>query len=257
MAIYDKPVRLLMRDMVQALNIMPGEVIDREQVVEWFAKHYPLIRSGTVSAHLVLLSTNDRGRLHHKPKPTGEDDLFYRTGTGQYRLFNKASDPKPIMHESQALPDAAAQETPFEAMNKEADSEFAYEHDLQDYLARNLHLIEPGLELYRDEAINGIEFPVGGRFIDILAVDENGGYVVIELKVSKGYDRVVGQLLRYIGSIKTNHAEPGQRVRGIIVAKTISEDILLACSELPHVKLFEYSLAVSLRSISSATDPKA
>jgi len=85
MAIHDKPVRLLMGDMVQELNIRPGEVIERDQVVEWFAKHYPLIKSGTVSAHLVLLSTNDRGRLHHKPKPTGEDDLFYRPAAGATR----------------------------------------------------------------------------------------------------------------------------------------------------------------------------
>jgi hypothetical protein len=39
-----------------------------------------------------------------------------------------------------------------------------------------------------------IGFPVGGRIIDILAVDKGGRYVVIELKVSRGYDRVVGSI---------------------------------------------------------------
>ena len=43
-----------------------------------------------------------------------------------------------------------------------------------------------------------VEYPVGGRFIDILPVDRNAGYVVIELKMSRGYDRTVGQLLRYM-----------------------------------------------------------
>jgi len=52
--------------------------------------------------------------------------------------------------------------------------------------------------LYEDEDINGIEFPVGGRFIDILVLDGNNDYVVIELKVSRGYDRVIGQLMRYM-----------------------------------------------------------
>ncbi len=68
--------------------------------------------------------------------------------------------------------------------------------------------------------------------MDILAVDKNNGYIVIELKVSRGYDRVIGQLLRYMAWIKKNHAETDQKVRGVIVARDISEDLLLACSEI-------------------------
>jgi hypothetical protein len=49
------------------------------------------------------------------------------------------------------------------------------------------------LTLYEEEGINGIEFPVGGRFIDILAVDSDGALVVIELKVSRGYDLIVAR----------------------------------------------------------------
>ena len=110
-------------------------------------------------------------------------------------------------------------------------------------------MIEPGLRLYEDEGIRGIEFPVGGRFIDILAVDESNAYVVVELKVSRGYDRVVGQLLRYIAWIEQHHAEPAQCVRGVIVAKEISEDLKLACSRVQGVRLFEYKLSVTLKPI--------
>ncbi|MDQ3830513.1 MAG: endonuclease NucS, partial [Candidatus Tectomicrobia bacterium] len=109
-----------------------------------------------------------------------------------------------------------------------------------------LSLVEPGLKLYSDEGITGVEFPAGGRYIDILAVDRDGGYVVIELKVSKGYDRVVGQLLRYMGWIEKHHAEPGQRVRGVIVAKEITEDLKLACARVQGLQLFEYALSVTL-----------
>jgi endonuclease len=42
-----------------------------------------------------------------------------------------------------------------------------------------------GLRLYEEEGITGVEFPVGRRFIDILAVDKDGRYVVVELKVSR------------------------------------------------------------------------
>ena len=93
----------------------------------------------------------------------------------------------------------------------------------------------------------GIEFPVGGRFIDILAVDNQNNLVVIELKVSRGYDRVAGQILRYIAWIEKYLAEENQKVKGIIIASSISEDLLLAASKIPDVSLYEYDLKVNLR----------
>jgi RecB family endonuclease NucS len=41
--------------------------------------------------------------------------------------------------------------------------------------------------LYQDEELTGIEYPVGTRLIDILAIDRNGDFVIIELKVSRGH----------------------------------------------------------------------
>ena len=69
--------------------------------------------------------------------------------------------------------------------------------------------------------------------------------MVLELKVEKGYDRVVGQLLRYMNWVRKELAEPGQRVRGIIVCRTMSEDLRLACMRIPDIELFEYRLSVS------------
>ena len=120
---------------------------------------------------------------------------------------------------------------------------------MRNFLSKNLGEIESGLRLYEEEGIKGIEFPAGGRFIDILAIDKDNNYVVIELKVSRGYDRVVGQLLRYMGWIKQNQAEPGQNVRGLIVARDISEDLTLACSEIAGVQLFEYELSVTVKKV--------
>ena len=94
----------------------------------------------------------------------------------------------------------------------------------------------------------GVEFPVGGRFIDILAVDKNGQYVVIELKVSRGYDRVVGQLLRYMAWVEQN-METSQPVRGIIVANEISTDLKLASSRVLDIRLIEYEISFKLRAV--------
>lgn len=246
MAIYDKPVRLLMSDMVDAFALSDKQSFTKKQAIDWFAQHYPKIKVGTITAHLIRLSTNAPSRLHYNAKQT-EDNIFYQIDGSHFRLYDAANDPPPISNESE--------KPPGEPQVDDGDdppvgsSEFAYEADLKNYLAKNLSVIEAGLSLYEEEGITGIEFPVGGRSVDILAVDMNKGLVVIELKVSRGYDRVVGQLMRYMAWIASNQAEAGQKVRGIIIAREISEDLLLACTLVENVQLFEYQLSLAVKQI--------
>ena len=180
MAIYEKPVRLLMKDMVQSQNIIEGQIITKKQVLAWFDNNYPKIRSSTVTAHLIRMSTNATSRVHYQVNPNGDDDLFYQIDGKRFRLYNPQSDPSPIYEKQDEISDDS------EADNQEFSqpSKFAYEKDLKNFLAKNLHVLAPRLKLYEDEDITGIEFPVGGRFIDILAVDTENNFVVIELKVS-------------------------------------------------------------------------
>ncbi len=246
MALYEKPVKLLFRDMINDLAIQRGEVIEREKINSWFKTKYPLIKPGTVSAHMLKLSTNAPSRIHYSVDPNGKDDLFFQIDSKRFRLYDQSSDPDPIYFK-QNKDEIVTPE--HEESEEENGNEFAYEKDLQNFLAKNLSLIEPGLSLYLEEEISGIEFPVGSRFIDILAIDSNNNYVVIELKVSRGYDRVVGQILRYMAWIRKNHAEESQKVRGIIIAREISDDLLLACSETNNVELYEYNLSITLKKI--------
>ena len=44
-------------------------------------------------------------------------------------------------------------------------------------------------------------------------------------------------------------AEPGQKVKGMIIARSISEDLRLATSRVSDVELYEYELAISLNKI--------
>ncbi len=236
-ALYEKSVKFLFRDMINDLAIHKGEVIERKKINSWFKTKYPLIKPGTISAHMLKLSTNAPSRIHYSVDPNGIDDLLFQIDSKKFRLFDQASDPDPIYLRQVKVPPENEEEN---------GNEFAYEKDLQNFLAKNLTLIEPGLSLYLEEEISGIEFPVGSRFIDILAIDSNNNYVVIELKVSRGYDRVVGQILRYMAWIKKNHAEEGQKVRGIIIAREISHDLMLACSEINNVELYEYNLSITL-----------
>jgi hypothetical protein len=227
--------------MVDSMGLKPGDSFSREQAVHWFKEHFPIVKEGTVTAHLIRLSTNAQSRLNYSAKADGSDDLFFKIDSSHFRPYEPGHDPTPITKLTQTT-------EPTADVDAGVSSEFAYEHDLRDYLARNLQLLGPSLRLYEDEGITGVEFPVGGRYIDILAQDK-AGYVVIELKVARGYDRVIGQLLRYVNWIKQHHADPGQSVRGIIVAKVISSDLQLACAELPGISLFEYSLSVSVQQV--------
>lgn len=252
--IYEKPTRALLKDMLVDMGLKPRQVFTTSRAIEWFKQHYPKLQPNSIRAHLVQASTNDHSRLHHA-STNATDDLLFKVDSGQYRLYEPGTDPSPIR---ELVPgDVARQEVITAATEDEqsaeaqpGSSEFLLERDLQRYLAENLECIEPGLKLYEDDDIRGLEFEAGGgRRIDILAVDKTGAFVVLELKVSKGYDRVVGQLLRYVNWVRQNLAEPGQRVRGIIVCRNMSDDLRLACASIKDVELFEYQLSVSVTKI--------
>jgi RecB family endonuclease NucS len=130
------------------------------------------------------------------------------------------------------------------------ENEFAYENDLRNYLVRNLSVIDKGLRIYEaQDGTTGAEFFVPGtsRRIDILATDNQNNFVVIELKVSRGYEKVVGQTLYYQSMIKTHFKQ--DRVRAIIIAREITPELKAATLFLPDIELFEYQLSLTLNRI--------
>jgi len=249
--IYSKPTKDLMAEWANE-HLKPRQVFGKPEVVLWFKKNYPDIKSNTVQMHVEGMSVNNRNRRHHPNiKPGSDHDLFFKEGRGRFRLWDAESDP-PARYKA----DIEAQENAANSIDSKdeqekqtdqfGDSTFAYEKDLQSYLVRNLHTLEPGLALYEDEGLNGIEFDAGGRYIDILATDSENALVVIELKVSKGYDRAIGQLLRYMGWVQQN-MECAKPVRGMIVASEISDDLILATNGMSNVRLVEYEISFSLK----------
>jgi len=127
------------------------------------------------------------------------------------------------------------------------ENEFAYENDLRNYLARNLSVIEKGLKLFQtQDGTTGEEFVIPGttRRIDIMATDNQNNFVVIELKVSRGYEKVVGQALYYQSMIRTHFKQ--NKVRVIIIAREISSELKAATEFLTDIELFEYQLSFTL-----------
>ena len=249
MPIYDRPVYRLMHDFASD-RLKPNSFFSKQDAIEWFEIHYPKIRRNTVTAHVEGMATNNGAhRKHHPTIRPGRDEwnLFFKEGRNRFRLWNKDTDSAPQYGDAAEI---AALEGVADESNDSGDRTFAYERDLQSYLAKNLSLLEQGLKLYQDddEQYDGIEFPAGNRYIDILAVGLDGAFVVIELKVSRGHDRTVGQLLRYMAWVRDNLSN-GAQVRGMIVANEVSEDLKLASSFVPGIQLVEYEISFSLRQV--------
>lgn len=223
-----------------------------DEILHWFRNHWPSVKESTIRAHLIRMSTNAPSRTHHTLKP-GVHDLFYQLGPREYRRYNPVTDPPPIYtrQDVSARPDqvASVADDMSEAHENELSGSamFAYEAHLRDYLASNLHVLEHGLRLYEDEGIKGIEYPIRNRRIDLLAEAADNSLVVIELKVLRGHDRTIGQLLTYMGWVRQDLAD-GRQVRGMIVANIISDELMTAVRESnATIVLYEYELSFRVR----------
>jgi len=116
------------------------------------------------------------------------------------------------------------------------------EKDLINYLASDPSQIEKGLELKEKE----YDTRNVGR-IDLLCIDRNSDFVVVETKKGKESDRVVGQIQRYMGWINRNLAKNGENVRGIIIVNEFDEWLDYAVSVNDHIQLKYYEVKFVVR----------
>jgi hypothetical protein len=130
------------------------------------------------------------------------------------------------------------------------EKEFAAEADLRDFLAKNPDCIERGLRIYESDGKRGVEFQIdsGDGRIDLLLLDLQGQFVVVELKVSRGRNKTLGQILYYMGWVDQNLAKT-TKCRGIVVAKEITDDLIIATRRVEGISLMTYKLNVTLQKI--------
>ena len=127
---------------------------------------------------------------------------------------------------------------------------FAMEKHLEAFLVANW----AQTELAKDFAIYEEDGePVGQQYatdagpIDILAVShDRKRLLVVELKRGRASDVVVGQILRYMGYIKEQVAEPGQTVEGVIIALENDQKLRWALSAVPNIRFYRYQVSFRL-----------
>ncbi len=112
-------------------------------------------------------------------------------------------------------------------------SVFRLERHLHDFLVNNWEMTDLGRDwqIYGEsgDETAGYEYPTAVGRIDILAKHRTKpAWLVIELKRHRASDRVVGQLLRYMGWVKRHLAKPNDEVKGIIITPEIDESLRYA-----------------------------
>jgi len=223
------------------------------------------VKDSSMTCSIISGAVNHPSRIHYnenkRPRFTDTDyDFLYSTGRGRVVWYqpekhgvweiaesnNGALIVRPADEEGEnAAPIGEAAQVPDEAY-----STFALEAHLRDYLAKKLPRL-PGhdvpLSLYRTDNRDGVEFQTDVGPIDILATS-GGDFYVLELKLGRGADAAMGQILRYMGWVK-EHLAGEANVYGVIVASDIGQKLRYAASQVPNVSLMEYDLTVSLRSV--------
>ena len=130
------------------------------------------------------------------------------------------------------------------------EAAFRFEAQLRDFIAQNLAAIDvhgPQLRLYVDEVgRNGVEYPTPVGPIDILATDSTGALYVFELKRARSPDHAIGQLTRYMGTLRKKFGSK-RSINGVIVAQEITQNLRYAIAVIPNVSLFEYEVQFKLK----------
>jgi hypothetical protein len=246
--IYDRPVTELMVDAADAMSAP----FTFQDIGRWFSEHYPKIKMTTIRAHVVGFTSNNPTRRYYRAAAS-RPPLFFRQEDGSLERYDAdkhlgVGDTAPGAADSALSPDDLA-----DVVGAEQIAEFAMESHLESFLINNWESINWGRQLQEwtgpgAERGNQLRTPVG--ILDFLCVDTaSKALVVVELKKGRPSDRVVGQLARYIGYVKTHIAAPGQAVEGLIVAHETDDQLRYAASAMPGVQVVTYEVKFALQPV--------
>lgn len=247
----------------QAMEDLAREVSYGE-IKQWIWERYPGVNTSSITCEIITSSVNHPSRVHYPPnrkaRPAkGPRDFLFYTKRGYVAPYDperhglwEIVDDGEGGFEVHQISEGQYEEDESVATGDEGSGLFALEAHLRDYLAKNLGTLSGtcnSLSLFvSEDGRSGVEFQTDVGPIDVLAVDPNGNFHVLELKLSKGPDSALGQILRYMGWVK-KHLADGKEVYGVIIAADIGAKLRYAASCVPSVRLLSYRLKFEVQPV--------
>jgi restriction system protein len=128
--------------------------------------------------------------------------------------------------------------------------EFALEKHLEHFLVQNWAQTELGrdFDIFEEDGEKvGQQYPSDTGPMDVLAVKKDKSeLLVVELKKGRASDAVVGQVLRYMGFVAQELADPNQTVRGVIIAQEDDQRLKRALVMTPNISFYRYQVTFKL-----------
>ncbi len=220
------------------------------------------VNENTIYLQILCHTINMKSRKNYPSVPWKKNPLFVTDGRGRYKLLTDEEKKlflknvragNPVVEkdyyslnelggvEDHEVEDVVEIEEDEETVEERYRASISLERDLHEYILHNLDFLEEGLQPY--EGRTGSEYSTDAGRIDILAVDRNDDLVVIEIKTGMVRDKVMGQIMRYVGYVKEHIAEETQDVRAIIVAEDFDKNLKYSKSLFPGLELKQYEVS--------------
>ena len=201
----------------------PGQVLPHRRPVKWL----PLTIARAAMSEALRNSTGFTGTVSTITEHHQEIEQFLAALPGQAAPSIVATDP--------VVEDPVA---------------FAMEKHLEDFLVKNWAQTElsQDFKIYEEDGeLVGQQYNTDAGPIDILAVSKDDQrLLVVELKRGRASDVVVGQILRYMGYVKEQIAEPHQTVEGAIIALDDDQKLRWAIAVVPSIRFYRYQVSFKL-----------
>lgn len=201
----------------------PGQVLPHRRPVKWL----PLTIARAAMSETLRNSTGSIGTVSTITEYHQEIEQFLAALPGQAAPNIVATDP--------VVEDPVA---------------FAMEKHLEDFLVKNWPQTElaQAFKIYEEDGeLVGQQYGTDAGPIDILAVSKDSQrLLVVELKRGRASDVVVGQILRYMGYVKEQIAEPHQTVEGAIIALDDDQKLRWALQMVPSISFYRYQVSFKL-----------
>ncbi|HEV8070612.1 MAG TPA: endonuclease NucS domain-containing protein [Planctomycetaceae bacterium] len=155
--------------------------------------------------------------------------------------------------EYRALVEGSAAPSVLPTPNESLDdpNEFVLERYLEDFIVSNFDLIFKGkMKIFGDvdgDEVEGQQYQTSIGKIDILATEpDSKSFIVIELKKGQPSDKVVGQILRYMGWVKENLCKDGQAVKGLVICRDPDPKLIYALKMTNSIDVRYYTVSFKL-----------